>query len=167
MKITIRPTPRQVLGRALFIAAFACAVALLPAAVAMALSGRWRPLVLLALAAGVLAFAIALAYWSSRRAGVVLDEHGIHPIVQPAVSPKADRYAHWTRVGDIRAERRRGRTVPVVYLLDDAQQPWRLRAPYSGRGMAADPELDEKIFVMRSLWETYKSGRPPRRTFRA
>jgi D-serine deaminase-like pyridoxal phosphate-dependent protein len=34
------------------------------------------------------------------------------------------------------------------------------------RRLAADEELDEKIFVMRSLWESYRRGRIRGRNFR-
>ncbi|WP_100444605.1 hypothetical protein [Glycomyces xiaoerkulensis] len=157
VKITFRPTSRQVLGRALFIAALACAVALLPAVAYMSATGRWHPAVLSGIGLAVVALAVLVALRGARRVGVVLDRSGVHPI-----AGRPDRYARWTRITDIRAERRGGRTVPVVYLHDPAQPPWRLRAPYSGRALAADDELDMKIFVMRSLWESYKGGEAPR-----
>lgn len=154
MKITFRPTPRQLLGRALYLAALACAVALIPFAAYMAAAGRWRPLALAALGLAVVAVAMPAAVWGARGSGVVLDQRGMRPVAGPP-----DRYVYWTGIADIRAERRAGRTVPVVYLRDAARPPWRLRAPYSGRWLGADRELDMKIFVMRSVWESHKSGR--------
>lgn len=157
VKITIRPTPRQVLGRTLFIGSLSCIVALLPAVLYMAYGGRWRPYLLGAVFLAVIALALLVSFRSSRHVGVILDEQGIYPVDPDAAgSPYG---VCWTRVADIRAERRRGRTVPVVYLDDPGRAPWRLRAPYSGRGLASDDELDEKIFVMRSLWESYRNGR--------
>ncbi|WP_030161231.1 hypothetical protein [Glycomyces sp. NRRL B-16210] len=150
------------IGRALFLAVLAVAVALVPAVLYMLVVGHWYRLTLLGLflIAAVVAFAVAHA--GARRHGVVLDERGMHPLEsRPEARP--DRYAAWTEIADIRAERRAGRTVPVVYLNDPAQRPWRLRAPYSGRALSADASLDEKIFVMRSLWEGYRRGLPPGR----
>ncbi|MQM26485.1 hypothetical protein [Glycomyces albidus] len=165
VKITFRPTTRQVVGRALFLGGVAALVALVPAALYMLVVGHWYRLTLGGLVLVAAAVALAVAYAGARRHGVVLDERGIHPLESngPQGASKAERYAAWTEVADIRAERRAGRTVPVVYLNDPAQKPWRLGAPYSGRALSADDELDEKIFVMRSLWEGYRHGRSPRR----
>lgn len=160
VKITFRPTTRQVIGRALFLAALAAAAALVPAAVYMLVVGHWYHYTLLGLVLVAAAVASAVAYAGARRHGVVLDERGMHPLERPS---GPERFAAWTDVADIRAERRAGRTVPVVYLNDPAQRPWRLRAPYSGRALSADDALDEKIFVMRSLWEGYRRGLPPGR----
>ncbi|THV38632.1 hypothetical protein [Glycomyces buryatensis] len=157
VKITFRPTPRQVLGRTIFIAAIAGAAALTPALAYMVLSGDWNLIVLAAVAAvaGLVAFAFALL--GSRKLGVVVDDEGIHPFESPRSVP-------WTQVADIRAERRGTRAVPVVYLTGPAGGTWRLRAPYSGRALAVDEQLDEKIFVMRTLWEVHRHGAVPPRT---
>lgn len=163
VKITFRPTPRQVLGRALFLSLLAAAVALVPAAGYMLAVEHWYRFALLGLVLAAAAVALAVAYAGARRHGVVLDERGMRPIEPRASRARAERFAAWTDIADIRAERRSGRTVPVVYLTDPAQRPWRLQAPYSGRALSADDALDEKIFVMRSLWEGHRHGLPPRR----
>jgi uncharacterized membrane protein len=163
VKITFRPTPRQILGRALFLSLLSAAVALVPAAGYMLAVGHWYRLTLLGLVLLAAAVALAVAYAGARRHGVVLDERGMHPLESVAAQGRTERYAAWTDIADIRAERRAGRTVPVVYLTDPEQRPWRLQAPYSGRALSADDALDEKIFVMRSLWEGYRRGLPPHR----
>nr|BFF26985.1 hypothetical protein GCM10025732_49500 [Glycomyces mayteni] len=129
VKITFRPTTRQVIGRALFLGGVSALVALVPAVGYMLAAGHWSHLTLGGLVLVAAAVALAVAYAGARRHGVVLDERGIHPLDAQGTQPKAERYAAWTEVADIRAERRAGRTVPVVYVSDPAQKPWRLRAP--------------------------------------
>lgn len=163
VKITFRPTTRQVLGRALFLSGLSLVTALVPAAAYMLAVRHWYHYTVLALVLLALAIALAVAYAGARGRGVVLDERGIHPLKAVASQRHTERYAAWTDIADIRAERRASRTVPVVYLLDPGQKPWRLQAPYSGRALSTDDELDEKIFVMRSLWDAYKRGLPSHR----
>ncbi len=163
VKITFRPTTRQVLGRALFLSSLSLVAALVPAVAYMLTVGHWYHLTLLGLFLIAIAVALAVAYAGARKHGVVLDERGIHPLKALAAQKHTERYAAWTDIADIRAERRASRTVPVVYLLDPEQKPWRLQAPYSGRGLSVDDALDEKIFMMRSIWDAYKRGIPPRR----
>lgn len=163
VKITFRPTTRQVLGRALFLSTLSLVAALVPAVAYMLAVGHWYHYTLLALFLVAIAVALGVAYAGARNRGVVLDERGIHPLKAVAAQKHTERFAAWTDVADIRAERRASRTVPVVYLLDPEQKPWRLQAPYSGRGLSVDDELDEKIFVMRSIWDAYKRGLPPSR----
>ena len=161
-KITFRPSPRQIAGRTLLIALLAGAVTLLPVGLCMAFTGRWLPVPLAAVSSAVVLTALAVAVRGSRRVGVVVDERGIRPL-----AGRGELGWSWTAVADIRAERRGGRTVPVVYPVDPARGPWRLRAPYSGRALAADEALDEKIFVMRSLWGSYRHGAVSDRKFRS
>ncbi|MEU5152839.1 hypothetical protein [Glycomyces sp. NPDC021274] len=163
VKITFRPTTRQVLGRALFLSGLSLFAALVPAVAYMLAVGHWYRYLLLALFLFAIAVALGAAYAGARGRGVVLDERGIHPLKAVASQKHTERFAAWTDIADIRAERRASRTVPVVYLLDPEQKPWRLQAPYSGRVLSTDDELDEKIFVMRSLWDAYKRGLPPYR----
>lgn len=163
VKITFRPTTRQVLGRALFLSGLSLFAALVPAGAYMLAVGHWYRYVLIALFLFAIAVALGAAYAGARGRGVVLDERGIHPLKAIASQKHTERYAAWTDIADIRAERRASRTVPVVYLLDPDQKPWRLQAPYSGRVLSTDDELDEKIFVIRSLWDAYKRGLPPDR----
>jgi hypothetical protein len=163
VKITFRPTTRQVLGRALFLSGLSLFAALVPAVAYMLAVGHWYRYLLLALFLFAIAVALGAAHAGARGRGVVLDERGIHPLKAVASQKHTERFAAWTDIADIRAERRASRTVPVVYLLDPEQKPWRLQAPYSGRVLSTDDELDEKIFVMRSLWDAYKRGLPPYR----
>ncbi|WP_205328107.1 hypothetical protein [Glycomyces sp. YM15] len=163
VKITFRPTTRQVLGRALFLSGLSLFAALVPAVAYMLAVGRWYHYTLLALVLVAIAVALGVAYAGARGRGVVLDERGVHPLKAVASQKHTERFAAWTDIADIRAERRASRTVPVVYLLDPEQKPWRLQAPYSGRALSTDDDLDEKIFVMRSLWDAYKRGLPPYR----
>ncbi|MDA1366787.1 hypothetical protein [Glycomyces algeriensis] len=163
VKITFRPTTRQVLGRALFLSGLSLFAALVPAVAYMLAVGHWYHYTLLALFLFAIGVALGAAYAGARGRGVVLDERGIHPLKAVASQKHTERFAAWTDIADIRAERRASRTVPVVYLLDPEQKPWRLQAPYSGRVLSTDDELDEKIFVMRSIWDAYKRGLPPYR----
>ena len=151
------------LGRALFLSGLSLVAALVPAVAYMLAVGHWYHFTLLGLFLFAIAVALAVAYAGARNRGVVLDERGIHPLRALAAQKHTARYAAWTDIADIRAERRASRTVPVVYLLDPEQKPWRLQAPYSGRGLSVDDALDEKIFMMRSIWDAYKRGIPPRR----
>ncbi|WP_270108630.1 hypothetical protein [Glycomyces luteolus] len=163
VKITFRPTTRQVLGRALFLSGLSLFAALVPAVAYMLAVGHWYHYTLLALFLVAIGVALGVAYAGARNRGVVLDERGVHPLKAVASQKHTERFAAWTDIADIRAERRASRTVPVVYLLDPEQKPWRLQAPYSGRALSTDDELDEKIFVIRSLWDAYKRGLPPYR----
>jgi hypothetical protein len=163
VKITFRPTTRQVLGRALFLSGLSLFAALVPAVMYMLAVGHWYHYTLAALFLVAIGVALGAAYAGARNRGVVLDERGVHPLKAVASQKHTGRFAAWTDIADIRAERRASRTVPVVYLIDPEQKPWRLQAPYSGRGLSTDDELDEKIFVMRSLWDAYKRGLPPYR----
>lgn len=88
------------------------------------------------------------------RAGVDLDEAGIHPLL-----PGSLRRLHvpWHLITDIRAERRGTKTVPVVYIA--SQKVWRLRVPYDSSLLGGDPQFDKKICTMRNMWETYHSWR--------
>ena len=105
---------------------------------------------LLVLAPTVAVAALVAGLVLHRSLGVVADEEGLRPTTGP-------RRLHvpWARIADIRAERRRGATVPVVYW--DSGAVWRLRAPYDGVGCARDPEFEQKIFALRNLWETRRA----------
>lgn len=86
-----------------------------------------------------------------REEGADVDDAGIHP------APRRDSlmYAPWQRIADLRTERRSGRTRVTVYF--DTGQIARLQAPYHGRWLAADPEFERKLFMLRHLWETHRS----------
>jgi hypothetical protein len=71
----------------------------------------------------------------------------------------AGRFAPWPAVVDVRAERRRGRTVVAVYLADGP--PLRLAAPYDAGRLGADPRFEQKLFVICHVWATYRRSSGP------
>ena len=62
----------------------------------------------------------------------------------------------WSRVVDLRAERRGGRTVVAVYL--ESGGCLRLSAPYDGEWFAADPQFERKLFALSYLWRSHRFG---------
>jgi len=87
-----------------------------------------------------------------RQIGVRLDAVGVHPL---SLAPQPT--AAWARVVDVRTERRRRRTIIVLYLRDGATV--RLRAPYDGGLLGGDPQFERKLFMIRHLWETHRRVR--------
>jgi hypothetical protein len=79
----------------------------------------------------------------------VIDAGGIR-----TVTPFAGGVQPWSRVVDLRAERRGGRTVVSVYL--DSGASLQLRAPYSGELFAADPRFESKVFALSNLWRSHR-----------
>ena len=140
MVISFRPTWRQAVGRGLY-AGVACAVAAY--LVALALPGE--PHLVVALLPPLLAALVAVA--AGRRGGTEVDEYGIRRTPPGGV-------ASWKHVVDIRAERRRRRTVVVVYL--DSGETLRLRAPYDGEWLGRDPFFERRLFMLVHLWETHR-----------
>ena len=152
-----RPTYPQAVGRGAFIGADwsgrGAAVIVAVAAVA----GLDRPglptwlavatPVVMALSAGAL-----LGMALGRDVGADVDDLGIQPV--PA---EHGPFLAWGSVHDLRVERRGGRAQVAVYL--DTGQVSRLRAPYDGRLLAADPEFEQKLFMLRHLWETHRTFR--------
>ncbi|QSB06559.1 hypothetical protein [Natronoglycomyces albus] len=158
-KITFHPTPVQTIGRSFLISIGITAIALIPATALIAAINPdlWWLLPAVPLVAMTATFVIAVR--ASHHIGIVADDRGIQPV--SSSGDHVGRYAPWPMIVDIRAERWRRRIVPVIYLNDPDSTPWRLRAPYSGHFLASDPEIDEKIFILRSMWETYRHDRPP------
>jgi hypothetical protein len=164
MLVTFRPTWRQALSAGLRAGAAGClALALLAAAATAAppLAGRlsgttvdaampplpaWAA-VALSLPVGTLA-SLLLA----RLLGVRLDGVGVHPLAL-----RSQTVATWPRVADVRTERRRRRTVVVLYLRDGSIVP--LRAPYDGGLLGRDPQFERKLFLIRHVWETHRQMR--------
>jgi hypothetical protein len=161
--VIFRPTWRQGLSAGLRAgAAGTVALALVAAGITVApLAGRfvgtafgttqlptvvWFA-VLLPLPLGVLAGLLL-----GRQVGVRLDGVGVHPLSLAQQSNTA-----WARVMDIRTERRRRRTVVVLYLRDGAMI--RLRAPYDGGLLGRDPQFERKLFMIRHLWATHRQLR--------
>ena len=89
-----------------------------------------------------------------RRLGTEVDAGGIH-----TVTPFGEGVEPWSRVVDLRAERRGARTVVSVYLESGASV--QLRAPYSGGLFAADPRFELKVFALSHLWRSHRFGGVP------
>ena len=75
------------------------------------------------------------------------------------VTPSGVGLEPWSRVVDLRAERRGARTVVSVYLESGASV--QLRAPYSGELFAADPRFELKVFALSHLWRSHRFGGVP------
>jgi len=100
----------------------------------------------------VLAFGPPLA---GALAGVLLrPRRGIH-----TVTPFGVGVEPWSRVVDLRAERRGARTVVSVYFESGASV--QLRAPYTGELFAADPRFELKLFALSHLWRSHRFGGVP------
>lgn len=137
------------------------AAVVLAALVAVAGSGARRdlwPAVLVPLLGGALLGAVA-GLFAGRSTGVDADDLGLHrvPPVPAALWPPP--FAPWQRISDIRAERRGSRTVVAIYL--DFGPVSRLPAPYDGRWLERDAQFEWKLFTLRNLWETHRTGSLP------
>ncbi len=88
------------------------------------------------------------------RLGTEIDAGGIR-----TVTPFGAGVEPWSRVVDLRAERRGARTVVSVYL--DSGASVQLRAPYSGELFAADPQFELKVFALSHLWRSHRFGGLP------
>lgn len=151
-----RPTWRQAVGRGCrlgVLAALGCATA----GLAMIFMGRaptaatwwlWPSLAGGPVLIGVLGGAVG------RRLGTDVDAGGIRTVsaFTRAVQP-------WSRVVDLRAERRGNRTVVAVYL--DSGGSMQLTAPYDGGLFAADPRFESKVFALAHLWRSHRFGGVP------
>jgi uncharacterized iron-regulated membrane protein len=144
-----RPTWQQALGRGLYLGAVASVVGLLAALPAAFLAEPpfWLwPLLGIAPPVAGAAGGTVLA----RRSGTEISARGIR--TARAIQP-------WSRVVDLRAERRGARTVVSVYL--DSGASMQLAAPYSGELFAADPRFELKVFALAHLWRTHRFGGLP------
>lgn len=151
---TFRPTWQQGLGHGLYLGALG-AVASAAAGVIVALlwsappGWAWTVLILLPLTAGAVAGPVA-----GRRTGIEVGAGGIR-----TSSVFEEGEAPWSRVVDLRAERRGRRTVVSVYL--DSGTSVQLHAPYSGGLFAADPQFEFKVFALSHLWRSHRFGGLP------
>lgn len=108
-------------------------------------SGYAAPLAAAApLAVGLLALVVA-----RYRPGPRFDDAGVY-----TGGLRSDGFTGWRHVADIRAERRRRRTVIAVYAEDGSAR--RLRAPYDGHLLGHDPHFERKLFMINHLWETHR-----------
>ncbi|MBE1488099.1 hypothetical protein [Plantactinospora soyae] len=82
-----------------------------------------------------------------------LDQRGI---VSRSFGPRV--FVPWHRVDEVRAERRGGRTLVEVYLIDGATL--RLRAPYDGGPLDGDPRFEQKLVLFGQLREAHLYGKP-------
>jgi hypothetical protein len=146
MEAAFTPTWRQALRHGLFSGSLVgLAGALLSVAIAPPASPLWLALATTSLLAGMVGGALV------GRRGTRIDAGGIR---------SARSHEPWSRVVDLRAERRGARTVVSVYLESGASL--QLAAPYSGEGLlAADPQFDLKVSALSHLWRSHRIGGVP------
>jgi hypothetical protein len=151
-----RPTWQQALGRGLYLGALASVVGVSASLVAAVAAMTWAaaappPLwVWLLLAFGPPVAGAPAALLVGRRLGAAIEDGGIR--TGRALEP-------WSRVVDLRAERRGARTVVSVYL--DSGASVQLAAPYSGELFAADPQFELKVSTLSHLWRSHRFGGVP------
>jgi hypothetical protein len=158
---TFRPTPQQALGHGLYLGALVSAVAVVAAVLAVVVLTWWEaaappPWVWPVLMFGPPLAGAVLGLLVGRRTGTQLSAGGIRT---QSAFPGADGLAPWSRVVDMRAERRGGRTVVSVYL--DSGASVQLQAPYSGGFFAADPHFEVKMFALSHIWRSHRFGGLP------
>ncbi|MEV6595436.1 hypothetical protein AB0M36_01075 [Actinoplanes sp. NPDC051346] len=149
-----RPTWPQALGRGLYVGVLlSCllvVVAVIAAVVADGPPGWAWPW----LAGGPPVAGAVGAALLRPRLGTEIGRDGIR-----TVTPFGAGVEPWSRVVDLRAERRGARTVVSVYLESGASV--QLRAPYSGELFAADPQFESKVFALSHLWRSHRIGGVP------
>lgn len=145
-----RPTLRQAAANGLYYGALGALIIALAAAVRLgAGQSRWFD------AIAVLAPLIigsAAGVFRRRRTEVGADGVGQHRWPR-----RPSTMVPWSRIRDIRPERRGPRTVVALDLINGATR--RLPVPYDGLWLARDPQFEQKLFLLRNLWETYRGGR--------
>ncbi|MEV6342228.1 hypothetical protein [Actinoplanes sp. NPDC051851] len=154
---TFRPTRRQALGHGLYLGALSSLASLATGVIAaLAWPGPSAPpaWAWLTLALAPLLLGVALGLVSGRRTGVEVGSRGIR-----TSSLLEEGEAPWSRVVDLRAERRGRRNVVSVYL--DSGASVQLHAPYSGGLFAADPQFELKVFALSHLWRSHRFGGLP------
>lgn len=151
---TFRPTNQQVLGHGLYLGVLG-AVASITTGVIVALFGSGPPgWMWAALTLGPLLIGAVAGMVTGRRTGIEVGERGIR-----TSSVFEEGEAPWSRVVDLRAERRGRRNVVSVYL--DSGVSVQLHAPYSGGLFAADPQFEFKVFALSHLWRSHRFGGLP------
>jgi hypothetical protein len=158
---TFRRTRAQALGHGFFVGAVVGAILLAVGIVATivrdVMAGHVWPYpwlwLLLALIVPIVVGGI-IGTLIGGRSGADADILGIH-----SVPPLPRSFGPWPSIVDIRAERRRGRTIVAVYL--ESGSVLRLRAPYDGRLLGRNPRFEREVFLLMNLWETHRNR--PRR----
>ena len=147
---SFRPTWQQALARGIYLGVLASVLGLTAALPAAIFAAPPTPLWLLLVIGPPLAGALG-GVLLGRRSGTEISARGIRTA--------AHSVAPWSRVVDMRAERRGGRTVVSVYL--DSGASMQLAAPYSGGWFAADPRFELKVFTLSQLWRSHRFGGLP------
>jgi len=144
-----RPTWQQALGRGLYLGVLVSVLGLtaaVPTAIFAEPPGHLWLLLFVPPPAGALGGVLL-----GRRSGTEISARGIRTAAR-SVEP-------WSRVVDMRAERRGARTVVSVYLESGGHV--QLAAPYSGEWFAADPQFELKVFALSHLWRSHRFGGVP------
>ncbi|RZU49571.1 PH (Pleckstrin Homology) domain-containing protein [Krasilnikovia cinnamomea] len=155
-----RPTWQQALGHGLYVGGVMSVVGVAGGLLAAVAGLHWAAVpappswVWLLLAVGPPLVAVPIGLLVGRRQAVVVDADGIR-----TVAPFTRVVEPWSRVVDLRAERRGGRTVVSVYL--DTGASVQLCAPYSGEMFAADPQFELKVGALSHLWRSHRFGGVP------
>ncbi|MEU4241401.1 hypothetical protein [Actinoplanes sp. NPDC026619] len=151
---TFRPTWQQALGRGLYVGALSAVVGITFALFIALFRAEppawfWPLMVVLPCSAGAIVGLLV-----GRFTGTELGAGGIRTrsVFDRGTAP-------WSRVVDMRAERRGGRTVVSVYL--DSGASVQLNAPYSGGLFAADPRFEVKMFALSHMWRSNRFGGLP------
>jgi hypothetical protein len=155
-----RPTWQQAVARGVYLGLLASVVAVPAGVLAAMVALTWMaalapPAWLWAvLAVGPPLAGAVLGVLGRPRLGTEISAGGIR-----TVTPLGGGLEPWSRVVDLRAERRGARTVVSVYLESGASV--QVRAPYSGELFAADPQFELKVFALSHLWRTHRFGGVP------
>ena len=150
-----QPTWRQVLGRGVYLGVLLGVVGL---TALVALTGvGWAsppPWMWSLVAFGPPVAGLLAAVLLRERLGTEVGAEGIRTL-----TPFGAGVQPWSRVVDLRAERRGARTVVSVYL--DSGASMQLMAPYSGEMFAADPQFEMKVSALSHLWRSHRIGGVP------
>ncbi|HET6531650.1 MAG TPA: hypothetical protein VFH03_13720 [Actinoplanes sp.] len=147
---SFRPTWQQALARGLYFGALTSVLGLAVAVLVAVFAAPPLRLWLLLVTGPPLVGALA---------GVLLGRRFGTEVSAGGIRTAAHSEAPWSRVVDLRAERRGGRTVVSVYL--DSGASMQLAAPYSGGWIAADPRFELKVFTLAQVWRSHRFGGLP------
>jgi hypothetical protein len=149
-----RPTRLQALGRGLYLGALIAVVGVSVALLTAAAVGGPPHWAWVLITVGPPLLGALGGVPLRRRLATEIDADGIR-----TVTPFGQGVEPWSRVVDLRAERRGARTVVSVYL--DSGASVQLAAPYSGELFAADPRFELKVFTLSHLWRSHRFGGVP------